>query len=155
MADEQDPKQPETDSPDEGGSGTDWKAMARKWEQRAKENSEKAKAYDDLQEASKSELDKAKEAAEKAKAELDSYKAREELAEARRKVAKAAGIPESLVWGATEEEMEANAKLISDYAKPKAGAHGHSGSFDPRGGSDDATTAAKRKLAREIFGSSE
>ena len=116
MADE-----PEEKEQDEGADATDWKAMARKWEARSKENAEKAKAYDELQEESKTELQKAKEAAEKAKAELDGLKAKAKLDEARRRVAKSAGVPESLVFGATEDEMEANAKAVAEYAKPKAG----------------------------------
>lgn len=137
----------------QAGGGTDWKAMARKWEGRAKENAEKAKAYDEFQEESKSELEKAREAAEKAKAELDGYKAKTELSEARSRVAKSAGVPESLVFGTTEEEMEANAKAVAEYARPKVGAHGHSGRFDAKGGADDGISAAKARLAREIFGS--
>lgn len=149
MADEPERKDPE----EEGADSTDWKAMARKWEARSKENAEKAKAYDDLQEASKTELEKAKEAAEKARKELAGLKAKEALAESRRKVAKSTGLPEHLIFGATEEEMEANAKLVAEYAKPKSGAHAHSGSFDTRGGSDDGVSAAKKRLANEIFGS--
>ena len=124
MADE-----PEQRDPEEGADTTDWKAMARKWEQRSKENAEKAKAYGELQEESKTELQKAKEAAEKAKAELDGLKAKAKLDEARRRVAKSAGVPESLVFGATQGEGEANAKAVAEYAKPKAGARGHSGRF--------------------------
>ena len=137
----------------EGAGATDWKAMARKWERLAKENSEKAKSYDELQEASKTELQRAKEAAEKARAELDGLKARAKLDEARRRVAKSAGVPESLVFGATEDEMEANAKAVAEYAKPRVGARGHSGRFDTKGGEDDGVSAAKARLAREIFGS--
>lgn len=148
MADE-----PEEKEQDEGADATDWKAMARKWEARSKENAEKAKAYDELQEESKTELQKAKEAAEKAKAELDGIKAKAKLDEARRRVAKSAGVPESLVFGATEDEMEANARAVAEYAKPKAGARGHSGRFDANAGSDDGVSAAKARLAREIFGS--
>lgn len=152
MADEQERKDPE----EEGAESTDWKAMARKWEARSKENAEKAKAYDDLQEASKTELEKAKEAAKKAKAELDGLKAKAKLDEARRRVAKSAGVPESLVFGATEDEMEANAKAIAAFAKPKSAPRtGHAGRFDASGASGDSLTEAKRKLAREIFGSGE
>lgn len=149
MADEPEQRDPE----EEGADNTDWKAMARKWEARSKENAEKAKAYDELQEESKTELQKAKEEAEKAKAELDGLKAKAKLDEARRRVAKSAGVPESLVFGATEDEMEANAKAVAEYAMPKAGARGHSGRFDTKGGSDDGVSAAKARLAREIFGS--
>ena len=152
MADEPEQRNPE----EEGADNTDWKAMARKWEARSKENAEKAKAYDDLQEASKTELEKAKEAAKKAKAELDGLKAKTKLDEARRRVAKSAGVPESLVFGATEDEMEANAKAIAAFAKPKSAPRtGHAGRFDASGASGDALTEAKRKLAREIFGSGE
>ncbi len=144
--------------PGEGGSAaeTDWKAMARKWERLAKDNAAKAKSYDELQEASKSELQKAQEAAAKAEKEVEALKADAELRELRRKVAKKAGIPESLVFGADEDEMEANAKAITAFAKPKsAPSTGHAGRFDANGGSGDALAEAKRKLAREIFGSGE
>lgn len=80
--------------------------MIRNWERLAKENSEKAKSYDELQEASKTELQKAKEAAAKAEKEVEALKADAELRELRRKIAKKAGIPENLVFGADEDEME-------------------------------------------------
>lgn len=138
------------------GGGTDWKAMARKWERLAKENSEKAKSYDELQEASKTELQKAREAAEKAKVELDGYKAKAELSAARSRVAKSSGIPEELVFGATEEEMEANAKAVAAFARPRSGARtGHSGRFDASAGSGDALSEAKLRLAQQMFGSGE
>lgn len=149
---EEEPSQEPGGEPPAGG-GTDWKAMARKWERLAKSNSDKAKAYDELQEEGKSELQKAQEKARRAEDELAELKARAELDEARRRVAKSAGVPESLVFGATEDEMEANAKAVAEYARPRAGARGHSGRFDPKGGADDGVSAAKARLAREIFGS--
>lgn len=149
------PSQEPGGEPSAGGE-TDWKAMARKWERLAKSNSEKAKSYDELQEASKTELQKAQEKAKRAEDELAELKAKAELAEARSKVAKSAGVPEALVFGATEEEMEANAKAVAAYARPKSGARtGHSGRFDANADPGDSLAAAKRELARQMFGSDE
>lgn len=110
-------QEPETET-GEGGSAesTDWKAMARKWERLAKDNAAKAKSYDELQEASKSELQKAQEAAAKAEKEVEALKADAELRELRRKIAKKAGIPESLVFGSDEDEMEASASRAAGAA---------------------------------------
>ena len=152
----------EEEGQQEGGEGqepqrrTDWKAMARKWERLAKENADKAKSFDELQEASKTELEKAQEAKAKAERDLSEYRAKAEREALRSKVAKRTGLPASLVFGADEEEMEANAKAVAAFAKPKsAPSTGHAGRFDANGGSGDALAEAKRKLAREIFGSGE
>lgn len=143
---------PGAEPPAEGA--TDWKAMARKWERLAKSNSEKATAYDELQEQSKSELQKAQEKAKRAEDELAELKAKAELAETRSKVAKSAGVPEALVFGSTEEEMEASAKALAAWGKPSSAPRTSGpGKFSADAG--DGKDAAKRELARQLFGSGE
>ena len=134
--------------------GTDWKAMARKWERLAKSNSEKATAYDELQEQSKTELQKAQEKAKRAEDELAELKAKAELAETRAKVAKETGVPAELVFGADEDEMAANAKAVAKWGKPSSAPRTRKpGSFSADAG--DGRDAAKRELARQLFGSGE
>lgn len=151
----------EEEGQQEGGEGqepqrrTDWKAMARKWERLAKENADKAKSFDELQEASKTELEKAQEAKVKAERELGEYRAKAEREALRSKVAKMTGLPASLVFGSDEEEMEANAKATIAWARPSAPKTGHAGSFDTRGSADDGLSAAKRRLADQLFGTGE
>ncbi|WP_373578617.1 hypothetical protein [Parafannyhessea umbonata] len=151
MADEPEEKgKPE----EEGADTTDWKAMARKWEARSKENAGKAKAYDELQEQSKSELQKAQEKAKRAEDELAELKAKAELAETRARVAKESGVPAELIFGADEGEMEANAKALAAWGKPSSAPRTHKpGSFSADAG--DGRDAAKRELARQLFGSGE
>ena len=136
------------------GGGTDWKAMARKWERLAKSNSKKAKSYDELQEQSKTELQRAQEKAKRAEDELAELKAKAELAETRAKVAKESGVPAELIFGADEGEMEANAKALAAWGKPSSAPRTRKpGSFSADAG--DGRDAARRELARQLFGSGE
>lgn len=149
----QEPSQEPGGEPSAGGE-TDWKAMARKWERLAKSNSEKAKSYDELQEASKTELQKAQEKAKRAEDELAELKAKAELAETRTRVAKESGVPAELVFGADEDEMAANAKALAAWGKPSSAPRTRKpGSFSNDAG--DGKDAARRELARQLFGSGE
>ena len=133
---------------------TDWKAMARKWERLAKSNSEKATAYDELQEQSKSELQRAQEKAKRAEDELAELKAKAELAETRAKVAKDTGVPAELISGDDEESMRAFAEAVAKWGKPSSAPRTRKpGSFSADAG--DGRDAAKRELARQLFGSGE
>lgn len=151
MADEPEEKgKPE----EEGVDTTDWKAMARKWERLAKSNSEKATAYDELQEQSKSELQRAQEKAKRAEDELAELKAKAELAETRAKVAKDTGVPAELISGDDEESMRAFAEAVAAWGRPSSAPRTRKpGSFSADAG--DGRDAAKRELARQLFGSGE
>lgn len=151
MADEPEEKgKPE----EEGADTTDWKAMARKWEARSKENADKAKAYDELQEQSKSELQKAQEKAKRAEDELAELKAKAELAETRAKVAKDTGVPAELISGDDEESMRTFAEAVAAWGKPSSAPRtSRPGRFSADAG--DGRDAAKRELARQLFGSGE
>lgn len=134
--------------------GTDWKAMARKWERLAKSNSEKATAYDELQEQSKSELQRAQEKTKRAEDELAELKAKAELAETRAKVAKDTGVPAELISGDDEESMRAFAEAVAKWGKPSSAPRTRKpGSFSADAG--DGRDAARRELARQLFGSGE
>lgn len=106
-----------------------WKGHAKTWEERSKENFEKAKKFDEIEEANKTELEKANaraEAAEKAVADRDAAdKKRDEEAAAKAALEKSRaeiwgrenglkdrGLPESVLRGATAEELEAHAKEL-------------------------------------------
>ena len=143
---------PGAEPPAEGG--TDWKAMARKWERLAKSNSEKATAYDELQEQSKSELQRAQEKAKRVEDELAELKAKAELAETRARMAKESGVPAELIFGADEGEMAASAKALAAWGKPSSAPRtSGSGKFSADVG--DGRDAARRALARQLFGSGE
>lgn len=134
--------------------GTDWKAMARKWERLAKSNSEKATAYDELQEQSKSELQKARDQAASYKRQVDELNARAEREAVRAKVAKDTGVPEELISGDDEESMRAFAEAVAKWGKPSSAPRTRKpGSFSNDAG--DGRDAARRELARQLFGSGE
>lgn len=149
----QEPSQEPGGEPSAGG-GTEWKAMARKWERLAKSNSEKAKSYDELQEASKSELQKAKEKAAAYKRQVEDLSAKAELDSARARVAKESGVPAELVFGADEDEMAASAKALAAWGRPSSAPRtSRPGRFSADAG--DGKDAARRELARQLFGSGE
>lgn len=134
--------------------GTDWKAMARKWERLAKSNSDKATAYDELQEQSKTELEKAHEQAASYKRQVDELNAKAERDAARAKVAKDTGVPAELISGDDEESMRAFAEAVAKWGKPSSAPRTRKpGSFSNDAG--DGKDAAKRELARKMFGSGE
>lgn len=150
MADEQENGKPE----EEGADTTDWKAMARKWEARSKENADKARAYDELQEQSKTELQRAQEQAAAYKRQVDELSAKAELAETRAKVAKDTGVPAELISGDDEESMRAFAEAVAKWGKPSSAPRTRRpGSFSADAG--DGRDAARRELARQLFGSGE
>ena len=153
MAEENEPVQPQS----EGGEPqpeTDWKAEARKWERRSKENAEKARAYDELQEQSKTELQRAREQAAAYKKQVDDMNAKAETDAARAKVARETGVPAELIAGDDEDSMRAFAKAVADWGKPSSAPRiKKPGSFANDAG--DAKDAAKRELARRMFGSAE
>lgn len=150
MADE---NEPEEKGEEPAEPETDWKAEARKWERRSKENAEKARAYDELQEQSKTELQKAQEEAAAYKRQVDDMNARAEADAARAKVAKETGVPAELISGADEESMRAFAKALADWGRPSSAPRTkRPGSFAADAG--DSGDAAKRELARQLFGAS-
>ena len=79
---------------------------------------EKADKYDELEEQNKSELQKATDKASALQKELDDLKKADAIREIREAVAKDTGVPVSLLTKDTEEECEAQAKEIMDFAKP-------------------------------------
>jgi membrane protein involved in colicin uptake len=131
---------------------TDWKAEARKWEKRSKENAEKAKAYDELKAQSDTDLKRAQEQAAAYKKEVDELNAKSELDAIRAKVAKEAGVPAELVSGDDEDSMRAFAKALAAWGKPPVAPRtSKPGTFS--GDAGDGKDAAKRELARKLFGS--
>lgn len=150
MADEKDPEgEPGGQEP---SGQTDWKAEARKWQKRAQENFEKARAYDDDQEKQKSELQKAQEEAAAWKKQVDDLNAKAELAAARAKVAKETGVPAELIAGDDEDSMREFAEAVAKWGKPSSAPRMRKpGSFANDAG--ESKDAAKRELARRMFGS--
>jgi len=80
------------------------KAHSRKWEDLAKRNKDKADKFDEIENAKKTE-------AEKAAAE-----ARLERMELVQKVAATKNVPPALLQGNTEEELEASAMALLEFA---------------------------------------
>lgn len=150
----QEPSQEPGGEPSAGGElgDTDWKAMARKWERLAKSNSEKAKAYDELQEQSKAELQRAQEEAAAYKRQVDELSARAEPDAARAKVSKETGVPAEIIAGDDEDAMRAFAEAVAKWGRPTSAPRTSvPGRFSADAG--DGKDAAKRELARMVFGS--
>lgn len=78
----------------------------------------KAEQLDKITEANKSELQKATERAEALQNELNGLKKANEIRNVRDKVAGETGVPAALLTGETEEECEAQAKSILEFARP-------------------------------------
>lgn len=150
MADENEPSDPQGD---EGAkSQTDWKAEARKWQRRAQENFEKARAYDEDQEKQKSELQKAQEEAAAWKKQVDDLNAKAKTDAARARVAKETGVPAELIAGDDEDSMRQFAEAVAKWGKPSSAPRTRKpGSFANDAG--ESKDAAKRELARRMFGS--
>lgn len=129
---------------------TDWKAEARKWESRAKENSTAAQRLAEIEEANKTEAQKAVERAEKAEKALAEREAAEELAKAREDVAKAAGVPASILRGASKDELEAHAAELKPHFTASKGpvipGQGNSPTRAAAGSDSDEERAAARAL---------
>lgn len=81
----------------------------------------KAAKFDELEEANKTELQKASEKVSALQDELNSLKKANEIREIRAEVAKKMGIPVHLLTADTQEECEAQAKAIQEFASVQAG----------------------------------
>lgn len=103
---------------------------------------EKARKFDELEDANKTELQKANDKAAKLQKELDSLKAANKLRSIREKVAQDTGVPVGLLTANTEEECEAQAKSIMEFAKPNTYPHVKDGGEQ---------TVTGKKTTRDIF----
>ena len=81
----------------------------------------KAAKFDELEEANKTELQKASEKVSALQTELNSLKKANEIREIRTEVAKKMGVPVHLLTADTQEECEAQAKAIQEFASAQAG----------------------------------
>lgn len=154
MAEKDAPKDEPKAEPEDEPREPDWKAEARKWERRAKENVEKARAYDEMEEAGKSELQKAQEEARKAQDRLKEYEAAAARDKAAAAVAKECGVPASLVFGADEDEMRANAEALAEWGKPRSAPKvPRTAAFDAAATGESSSEAARREIASRLFGS--
>lgn len=89
-----------------------------------------------------------------AKSNSEKATAYDELAETRAKVAKDTGVPAELISGDDEESMRAFAEAVAKWGKPSSAPRTRKpGSFSADAG--DGRDAAKRELARQLFGSGE
>lgn len=129
---------------------------------RLKREREKAREefadYDELKEKA-GKYDEAAGEVERLKGEAEKREKADELRKLRARVSKATGVPVDVIEtlsGSDEETLTSQAEAMAKWAKPRSGAHvPRPGSFDSRGGGDDALTAAKRKLAAQMFGTKE
>ena len=125
---------PEADEPQ--GEEADWKAASRKWEKRAKDSNRENKQLKADLDALQKQLDgyetKAKDDAAKEqsaseqldalKGELERMKAERERETLAREIAKKANVSAEVLvrmQGDTEEEIEANAKLLAETSKTR------------------------------------
>lgn len=89
---------------------TDWKAESRKWEARAKENAPAAQRLAEIEESNKTEIQRANDRADAAEKVATAAVAKS----LRSDVAGTKGVPEELLSGSTQEELEASAdKLLA------------------------------------------
>lgn len=119
----------------EGSEGTqpaepqepvDWKAKyeaaikhSREWESRAKANKDAADELDRLKESQLSETEKLTRRAERAERELSALKTANQVSAWKNTAAEQYGVPASLLSGATEDEINARAKALSEWKNPK------------------------------------
>lgn len=80
----------------------------------------KAAKFDEAEEANKSELQKATERVAALEAQNEKLTKEREITTIRQKVSSETGVPSSLLFGATEEECQEQAKSILEFAKPGA-----------------------------------
>lgn len=116
---------PSSDEQD-GSPETDWKSQARKWERRAKENGkELEKLRESVEAGAKDAQDAGQKAAQEladAKAEIKRLKATAEREKRVRDIARSSGVDADILMlmvGDTEDEISANAKLLTERMKTR------------------------------------
>lgn len=104
----------------------DWKAKyeaaikhSREWESRAKANKDAADELDRLKESQLSETEKLTRRAERAERELSALKTANQVNAWRNTAAEQYHVPASLLSGATEDEINANAKALAEWKNPE------------------------------------
>lgn len=121
------------------------KAASRKWEARSKENAGAAKGLEDAEGHAKD--------LEARIAAIEAENASLKKSSLRAKAAEKYGVPASLVSGDTEEEMEANAKAIAEFAKPKTAPRvSGAGSFERKPAGDAGDDDERRAFVRKLLG---
>lgn len=129
------------ETPDLSAEAEKWKAIARKNEQRAKENADKAKRFDEFEEAQKTEQQRLVERAERAEQAL----AAAEVGRLRASIAAKHGVPEALLFGSTEEQLEeAAATLLAFKGTPPS-----TPSSDGQGRQGEPVSDGVKQLTRE------
>lgn len=116
----------------------DWKAKyeaaikhSREWESRAKANKDAADELDRLKESQLSETEKLTRRAERAERELSALKTANQVNAWKNAAAEQYHVPASLLSGATEDEINANAKALAEWKNPERS--GASALGDPSG----------------------
>lgn len=122
-----------------------WKALARKHEAQAKANADKALKFDAAEDAAKTELQRATDRAntlesEAKQARLDALRAR---------TASAKGVPEALLTGSTQEELDAAADALLAFRGPAGPAS--SGPNPSGNGGAPARTFSQAQLSNHEF----
>lgn len=96
-------------------------AHSREWEKRAKANKTAADELEQLKQSQMSDAEKAAAKTAKLQKELEELKAEKQSNAWRSQVASETGLPANLITGSTLEEMQANAKSISEYVAAQTG----------------------------------
>lgn len=135
----------------------DWKAKyeaaikhSREWESRAKANKDAADELDRLKESQLSETEKLTSRAEKAEKELSALKTANQVNAWKNAAAEQYGVPASLLYGSSEDEINANAKALAEWKNPKRS--GASMLGDPSGlPSGKPENASRRAFVNSLF----
>ena len=156
-----DVQQPQDGSEDSQSAGpqqtVDWKAKyeaaikhSREWESRAKANKDAADELDRLKESQLSETEKLTRRAEKAEKELSALKTANQVNAWKNAAAEQYGVPASLLYGSSEDEVNANAKALAEWKNPKRS--GASALGDPSGlPSGKPENASRRAFVNSLF----
>lgn len=125
------PQQPQVEGSEDAQSveskkPVDWKAKyedaikhSREWESRAKANKDAADELDRLKESQLSETEKLTRRAERAEKELSSLTTANQVNAWKNAAAEQYHVPASLLSGATEDEINANAKALAEWKNPE------------------------------------
>lgn len=93
----------------------------KSFEDAHKDEFEKARLYDEIQEGNKTELEKAIEETARLESELEAIKKRDQIAEWKREISKETGVPEDVLRGDTEEDIQAHADSLKSHFSTKSG----------------------------------
>lgn len=124
-----------------------WKALSRKNEDQARANAEKAKQFDSLEEANKTELQKAQDALTVANEKASQA----ELRAIRASISAKTGVPEDLLHGTTQEDLDLSAQAAIAWRGTQTPAASRVGGADLTGGAAKPAQYTRAQIADREF----